>query len=702
MVLSGPGEFDYNRSAVAFTSAVPCSPGSARVGGMPLPPRDAPTSMLKDIDDDGSPETLAHLPGAPDTLMPGAIRQLNASAVSTSHAMHGHGLNSHVRAHRPQTSMAWESASAYPVLLPQLPVLEGLLWELKEQMHQSFDVQGRKLDTMAQQLGDLAAFPLAGKHEGPSPQGFASKSETVLASQSESAYGSQPETPRTAVPCSGGVKQDAAARVRLPIDNEMLTESQTLGNIHLPSCAAGRFEPSPRMSARASQAFSFSITMDGWGGGRSTGASMFGADVEEWIDGESAVAFAYRRFSRFIRSSKFDYLMGTFILANTIFIGIQIDQKARALQDGSGESENTKGFMYTETVFALIFLLELLCRLIVFHKRFCCSGWNLFDAVVVLSALLEECIKYGIGGDTIAGKLSLFRLVRVFKLLRTLRIIRVVRAFRELRIVLMSIITCVRQLFWTLCLLFTAIYFVSLIILSELTTASDTPFAASLPGGELRRQYFGNLPRTLLTIFQCTSFGLQWEEMSTSLEHLMDYMSVVWIAYMGFVVFAFSNTVTGIFVDQSIRMSQDDQRNVMLEQAAGQEKMLGYLRQKLLKKAQANQETWINASTFQAALRDDYVRAYFKKADLDVRDLFTFFDLVAGAERKMHMDDIDWFLACSFRLKGVARNVDVMAALYEIKILKAALSQTYGLSAPPPMGAVKSMDADFYFGSMSP
>jgi voltage-gated sodium channel len=250
---------------------------------------------------------------------------------------------------------------------------------------------------------------------------------------------------------------------------------------------------------------------------------------EEWVDGESCVGFGFRRYVRFVLSPRFDYMIGVVIILNTIFIGFQIDYNSRELQNSSSYDE--PGFITgVETIFASLFTIEWLSRLVAFRERFPYSMWNLFDTVVVVTAVFEEVIKYAVKSDTIVGQFSVLRVVRVLKLVRTLRIIRVVRAFRELRIVLTSILICMRELFWTLFLLFVLLYMVSVLVLGELTQVPN-PFGDG-KFGEFRQMYFGNLPRTLFTIFQATTFGMPWEVMSTGLEDVMPWVCIVWILYM--------------------------------------------------------------------------------------------------------------------------------------------------------------------------
>eukprot|EP00927_Polykrikos_kofoidii_P032616 TRINITY_DN27726_c0_g1_i3.p1 TRINITY_DN27726_c0_g1~~TRINITY_DN27726_c0_g1_i3.p1 ORF type:complete len:652 (-),score=129.79 TRINITY_DN27726_c0_g1_i3:85-2040(-) len=396
--------------------------------------------------------------------------------------------------------------------------------------------------------------------------------------------------------------------------------------------------------------------------GRSEGRPIDKTD-ELWIDGEEGIYVYLREFKNFVKSNRFDHIMGGVIVFNTLFLGIQIDIKARSL-DGGGDPADPRWILTLETLFTIIFFLELVARCIAFHPWFCCSAWNVFDTVVVLSAILEEIQKYSEEGNSFLGTLRAFKMIRVLKLLRALRIIRVVRAFRELRIVLMSIVNALRQLFWTLSLLFVLIYMVSILVLVELTGTSD-PYEAT-HFGDIRKRYFSDLLRTLMTVFQCTTYGALWEEATRPLEEVVPMLGPVWMLYMGFVVFAFQNTVTGMCVDLAMKMEREDARNVMLEEHEAREKVQVNLRQSFVD-CDPECKGFFTRKALLQLCRDEDFSLLLKDCDIDSRDIVAFYDQLTGMPGVLNIADVDLFVQGCFRLKGVATSVDVMSLAFRQK-----------------------------------
>eukprot|EP00929_Paragymnodinium_shiwhaense_P102107 TRINITY_DN6529_c0_g1_i1.p1 TRINITY_DN6529_c0_g1~~TRINITY_DN6529_c0_g1_i1.p1 ORF type:complete len:837 (+),score=213.27 TRINITY_DN6529_c0_g1_i1:178-2688(+) len=387
--------------------------------------------------------------------------------------------------------------------------------------------------------------------------------------------------------------------------------------------------------------------------GRSKDKAGHHGKHEVWVDGEGACMRCWRKFSNYVKSISFDYQVGVLIVVNTAFLGFEVDQQAR------GTDASTMVFLgVAETVFSMIFLVELLIRILVWRLRFCCSLWNIFDTFVVMCSVIEECVKYGIGGETGIGKLRLFRLMRVFKLARTLRIIRVLRAFRELRIVMMSMLSCMRSLVWTLCLLFIFIYVMAIFIMVELTS-HDNAFDET-NNGIKRTEYFGSLPATLLTMYQSFTGGLLWEVPAGALSEIIPWISIPWVLFSGFVVFAIANTVTGIFVDQATKCIQDDARNVGLEEFDMRAARIADLRQAFFS-ADAEGAGYISQHQLSKLCKNKQVAAKLRECDVDVQDVLALFELISTVDMKVPLEDIDAFIRGIFRIKGTARQLDVVA-----------------------------------------
>lgn len=402
--------------------------------------------------------------------------------------------------------------------------------------------------------------------------------------------------------------------------------------------------------------------------GRSGGRSYHQSD-EEYADGEGILTKWARKYAAFVRSDAFDYGIGLVIMLNTAFLGVQVDLEVR--KQRSAQEEDVLDSI--ETAFVVIFLLELLARLSVDRLRFWCSLWNLFDLALVLMALLETAIKYGVGSGYLGGAFNVVRSLRIVKVMKTFRVVRVVRAFRELRVVVMSIARCFRSLFWTLLLLFVVIYIVAVLILVELSGMDDAfVTTGKINGyndlGQWRSIFFPNLPRAMYTLFQCVTGGLLWSEAALALEALGVGFNLIWIAFVAFVIFTIGNIMCGIFVDHAIKSALDDVRNVADEEHDKRMTSLSSFRAACFSMDKSG-SGFLTRTMLVKFCDHPTAKKFCQNFDIDSRDIFQLFDHIADPSGKVSLADFDDFSRDCMRLKGLARNSEVVAVNNQLRTL---------------------------------
>jgi len=278
-------------------------------------------------------------------------------------------------------------------------------------------------------------------------------------------------------------------------------------------------------------------------------------------------------------------------------------------------------------------------------------------------------VKYGIGGARFGGALNVIRSFRMAKVFKTFRVIRLVRAFRELRVVVMSIVQCFRSLFWTVSLLFGVIYITSILILVELTDENDA-FNIDTPQGQWRKQHFSELARAMMTLFQISTGGILWSEATFALEPVtggaMDFNTLL-VLFVAIVAFAIANIMTGIFVDHAIKSALDDQRNVQEEEQDRSESGVVQFR-RFAFSVDDSGSGFMTREALLKMLQTKEMIKFVKDFDIDSRDMRLMFDLVCQ-NHKIALADIDDFARDCLRIKGLAKNVEVVAINFKLRTL---------------------------------
>ena len=105
----------------------------------------------------------------------------------------------------------------------------------------------------------------------------------------------------------------------------------------------------------------------------------------------------------------------------------------------------------TNWVFIVIYMIEIILKLIAYSYYFFYDAWNLFDFIVVVASIVESTVGRGAGLQTL----------RVLRMLKVLRTIRLVRRARRLRLIVSALLRSIPHIISSLLLLMLAVFLFS-------------------------------------------------------------------------------------------------------------------------------------------------------------------------------------------------------------------------------------------------
>ncbi len=214
-----------------------------------------------------------------------------------------------------------------------------------------------------------------------------------------------------------------------------------------------------------------------------------------------------------VESKKFNNFIIGVILLNAIILGLQTSKDLTA---SIGPVMDT-----ICNICLVIFTLEIVLKLIAYKFRFFCSGWNVFDFLLVAMSFVPA-----------GGSMSAFRVLRVLRVLRTLKLIS---SLGELRIIVQALIKSMSGVFWASMLLVIVFYIFAL--------TGQNLFGEAFP------DWFGTLGDTIYTLFQIMTL----ESWSMGISRpVMEVFPWAWVYFVPFVVISsyfVLNVVVGIMVN---------------------------------------------------------------------------------------------------------------------------------------------------------
>ncbi|MEX1114350.1 MAG: ion transporter [Akkermansiaceae bacterium] len=202
------------------------------------------------------------------------------------------------------------------------------------------------------------------------------------------------------------------------------------------------------------------------------------------------------------------------ILVNAAVLGLETSPEMMARMGGA--------LVAVDRFCLLVFLAELLIKLIAYRSRFWRSGWNIFDFLVVAVAIVPG-----------AGPWAVLRSLRVLRVLRLLTVIpslrKVVAAFLHSIPGLAGVVAVMSIFFYTAGVLATRLF------------------------GEQYPDWFGSLPASLYTLFQVMTL----ESWSMGIVRpVMETHPFAWAFFVPFIVIA-TFTILNLFIGIIVSTMQE-------------------------------------------------------------------------------------------------------------------------------------------------
>eukprot|EP00811_Abedinium_folium_P012043 NODE_2115_length_2289_cov_14.107308.p1 GENE.NODE_2115_length_2289_cov_14.107308~~NODE_2115_length_2289_cov_14.107308.p1 ORF type:complete len:623 (+),score=151.10 NODE_2115_length_2289_cov_14.107308:133-2001(+) len=364
-------------------------------------------------------------------------------------------------------------------------------------------------------------------------------------------------------------------------------------------------------------------------------------------------------FEQFVASPIFTAISSFAIIANTIFMGADMNNKVseelrRLSFDTLQVSSRTPEFAFTS-----FFSLELLMRIFA-QKGFFIVGsdcwWNLFDVILIVSSVFELLMSTG-------GNLSVLRICRIFRLVRLMKVIRKVQLLQSLNSMVSGIINCIAPLFWTLCILLIVMYsfgvfFMSVIVswLSELAPGSEVAIV-----DEIQAKY-GSIYKMLCLLFEAISGGNDWAGLASELKYIGEPYYLFFAGYILFVTLGVLNIVTGFFVDGALQTSAETKEDLMMMELDAKSNTMQLIREMFVV-LDKDSSGCLTMDELEPQLNNPEVCGYFGRLGIEiseVKKLFGLLDFRGTGEVATHVF-VEGCLQCS---RG-PRSFDICSLYYQ-------------------------------------
>jgi len=244
---------------------------------------------------------------------------------------------------------------------------------------------------------------------------------------------------------------------------------------------------------------------------------------------------------------------------------------------------------------------------------------------------------------------------------------------------LACILKSLAPLLWAFVLL-TLLVFVFALFLVQITTGHlfDTE-GELLPvkqavHREALVEMFGTMTDALYTLFKAVTGGVAWGAVNAPLLDIHWINGVIFAFYIFLFVFAASNIVTSIFLEQTLRSARLDHDELLRMKIEGTNSAYSLLKARL-KEADASGSGFLSSLKLKNLLEDKTVAAYLRMIGVEVHEAWGLCHLLGHETSSISIDE---FIVGCLRLQGDLRSIDVAMVTHENNKSAELLRQVLG------------------------
>eukprot|EP00929_Paragymnodinium_shiwhaense_P019677 TRINITY_DN13337_c0_g1_i1.p1 TRINITY_DN13337_c0_g1~~TRINITY_DN13337_c0_g1_i1.p1 ORF type:complete len:723 (-),score=173.78 TRINITY_DN13337_c0_g1_i1:597-2708(-) len=367
----------------------------------------------------------------------------------------------------------------------------------------------------------------------------------------------------------------------------------------------------------------------------------------------------------------FEITLAMIITAQGLFTGYITNYQIRNLN-----GQPSLLIVIVEGVFLVCYIVEIVLKLAAHRLYFFVNAdwaWNWFDVCLVIvsfaDVLTASLILTQAHGQGPHMNVSFVRLFRFFRLPKVFKMFRAVRLLPDLKIVVGCVIGSFVCLFWCTVMVFFIIYVFSLFLMQGVTIWLEE-YSDVIPDAQVARvmETFVSVERTMLVLSMCISGGMDWADAFTVIESTGPVQASVFLVFIAVFVFAIWNTVASTFVEKAFKLAQPDLESLLLSKVHQDRRDAEELRQ-MFQEANIHKHMSISEEEFNRLIMSTDMGLFLEVRGIDIKDAKLFFKMLCSLSDDQVVD-VDVFVNCCLRMKGLATSIDLHTMSFEMKLMQ--------------------------------
>ena len=264
---------------------------------------------------------------------------------------------------------------------------------------------------------------------------------------------------------------------------------------------------------------------------------------------------------------------------------------------------------------------------------------------------------------------NLRRLIRLCKIVKILRVFRTLKFFSELRLMLDCVLGSLINAMWCVIMLVFVMYVFGLLLQQGIVQyLMEARATMSDEANEYIMTYFGSVGQTVVTLFQSSTSGVDWNEPYKALLFTGQIMPIAFLVYVAFVFISVWNIVTSTFVEKALKLAQPDVDMLILEQQLQDFEDCKMLARLFKSMRPTDDDERIGMEEFRQLVETYEFRSYLQTRGIDIKNAETFFKMLVELQGEPMIDATTFANAC-VRMKGAATSIDLQTVMFTTHLM---------------------------------
>jgi len=372
------------------------------------------------------------------------------------------------------------------------------------------------------------------------------------------------------------------------------------------------------------------------------------------------------RCERLVQSNEFELTAALLILVNTVVMAFELQYKgieagyesnfpdymrpAREAWPGAVDV-----FMVMERCFTIVFTVEFFIRLAVLGPKMLRQPLNWLDIAAVLVGWLDWLLSSAVVNPMV------IRLLRLAKLARGFRLARVGRLLGSLQLILKSIQASAFTLSWSLVIIMVLQCLMGMILCQLVHPFIMDPNQDSAARQEVFA-YYGSFSRSMITMFE-----VHFANFAPACRVLVNYLgegyAFLFLGYRCLAGFAVLNVINAVFIQQTMKVAQQD-TDIMFLMIEQQQKANARYKKELKEWFQSvdeNNDNQLSWEELQQVQNEPNLKLWMRQLEIEPSSLRSLYDIIdTNGDGSISFDEL---LDGATKIKGTAKNVDLVYLL---------------------------------------